>query len=97
MKLSNIIYMIYSYLSTENATHQPSLITFRYVQDFETTLLDRNTEGGDISAIVGNPVQAFKLMRRFTVDIPNIEKDLKQDDWKGLCHPFYLRELQSFT
>ena len=43
--------------------------------------MDNNAEMG----IVGNPVQAFKLMRRFTVDIPNIEKDLKQDDWKGSC------------
>ena len=89
MKLSNAIYIVYSYLSTENATHHRSLFTFRYVQDFETTLMDKNAEKGDITGIVGNPVQAFKLMRRFTVDIPNIEKDLKQDDWKGLCHPSY--------
>ena len=51
------------------------------------SVMDKNAEKGDITGIVGNPVQAFKLMRRFTVDIPNIEKDLKQDDWKGLCHP----------
>ena len=63
--------------------------TLRYVQDFEATLLDNKAQIGDldyITGIVGNPVQAFKLMRRFTVDIPNIEKDLKEDDWKGLCH-----------
>ena len=66
-----------------------ALSTFRYVQDFEATLLDNKDKTGDVTGIVGNPVQAFKLMRRFTVDIPNIEKDLKQDDWKGLCHPSY--------
>ena len=51
-------------------------------------MLDNKAEMGGLDyvpAIVGNPVQAFKLMRRFTVDIPNIEKDLKQDDWKGSC------------
>ena len=100
MKLSCHLYS-YSYLSSENATHQRSLFTFRYVHDFEATLLDNEAKMGDldyITGIVGNPLQAFKLMRRFTVDIPNIEKDLKQDDWKGSCHVVLLTsQLLSFT
>ena len=32
---------------------------------------------------VGNPVHAYNLMRRFTIDLPSIERDLGQDDWAG--------------
>merc|ERR1719410_1425853 len=59
----------------------------RYVKDFEKSLVDRDSdvvesEAEYLERIVGNPVHAFNLIRRFTVDIPNIEKDLKEDDWK---------------
>ena len=67
------------------------VIIARYVRDFEGTLLEERSEETSqeyIERIVGNPVHAFQLMRRFTVDIPNIEKDLKKDDWKGLCSGF---------
>ena len=60
----------------------------RYIRDFEKSLIDRDSDAVEseaeyIERIVGNPVHAFNLIRRFTVDIPNIEKDLKEDDWKG--------------
>ena len=61
------------------------------MRDFEGTLLEEMSEETShehIDRIVGNPVHAFQLMRRFTVDIPNIEKDLKKDDWRGLCDGF---------
>ena len=61
-------------------------VLFRYIRDFEGTLLENNeteSETEYIDRLVGNPLHAFNLIRRFTIDIPNIEKDLKQDDWKG--------------
>ena len=61
-------------------------VFFRYIRDFEGTLLENNeteSETEYIDRLVGNPLHAFNLIRRFTIDIPNIEKDLKQDDWKG--------------
>ena len=63
-----------------------SRMFFRYIRDFEGTLLENNeteSETEYIDRLVGNPLHAFNLIRRFTIDIPNIEKDLKQDDWKG--------------
>ena len=58
----------------------------RYIHDFEGTLLDSSQNETDqqyIDRLVGNPIHAFNLIRRFTVDIPSLEQDLKEDDWKG--------------
>ena len=33
--------------------------------------------------IVGNPIHAYKTVKRFAVDLKKIEQDLQQDDWKG--------------
>ena len=84
---------ISSQMDLENISSNIFSIICRYVRDFEGTLMETRRESDEasqeyIDRLVGNPVHAFKLMRRFTVDIPNIEKDLKKDDWKGLCHCF---------
>ena len=55
----------------------------RYVSEFESTLIDGGVTESDAdyaSRLVGNPIHAFNLMRRFSIDIPNIEKDIKEDD-----------------
>jgi len=57
----------------------------KYVSEFESTLIDGAVTESDAdyaSRLVGNPIHAFNLMRRFSIDIPNIEKDIKEDDWK---------------
>ena len=33
--------------------------------------------------IAGNPIHAYKTVKRFAVDLKKIEQDLQQDDWKG--------------
>jgi hypothetical protein len=33
--------------------------------------------------VVGNPIHAYKLMKRFAVDWKKLEQDLTDDDWKG--------------
>ena len=56
------------------------------MSEFESTLIDGGVTESDAdyaSRLVGNPIHAFNLMRRFSIDIPNIEKDIKEDDWKG--------------
>ena len=50
----------------------------------ENTINKLETETEYMDRIVGNPVHAFNLIRRFTIDIPNIEKDLRGDDWLGM-------------
>ena len=42
-----------------------------------------NNEGEFFDRIVGNPIHAYKMMKRFSVDLGKIEKDLKEDDWSG--------------
>ena len=34
-------------------------------------------------AQVGNPIHAYNLIRRFSIDIGNIERDIQEDDWAG--------------
>jgi uncharacterized protein YpuA (DUF1002 family) len=34
--------------------------------------------------VVGNPIHAYKMMKRFSVDWKKIENDLKEDDWTGI-------------
>ena len=46
----------------------------RRAGDAETEFLDR---------IVGNPIHAYKMMKRFTVDLKKIENDLKEKDLEG--------------
>ena len=36
-----------------------------------------------IENIVGNPIHAYKMIKRFAVDWNKIEDDLKEDDWSG--------------
>ena len=36
-----------------------------------------------MSAQVGNPIHAYNLIRRFSIDIGNIERDIQEDDWAG--------------
>ena len=36
-----------------------------------------------LSTQVGNPIHAYNLIRRFSIDIGNIEKDIQEDDWAG--------------
>ena len=35
--------------------------------------------------IIGNPIHAYKTVKRFSVDLKKIEQDLneQEDDWKG--------------
>jgi len=33
--------------------------------------------------VIGNPIHAYKLMKRFAVDWKKLEQDLTDDDWKG--------------
>ena len=33
--------------------------------------------------VLANPLHVFNLIRRLAVDIPSIEQDWREDDWKG--------------
>ena len=36
-----------------------------------------------LDLIAGNPIHAYKMMKRFAVDWKKLEQDLTEDDWKG--------------
>ena len=33
--------------------------------------------------VIGNPIHAYKTVKRFAIDLKKIENDLQEDDWKG--------------
>ena len=34
--------------------------------------------------VIGNPIHAYKTVKRFAIDLKKIENDLQEDDWKGI-------------
>ena len=36
-----------------------------------------------VNRVVGNPIHAYKMMKRFAIDWKRIEKSLEDDDWEG--------------
>ena len=52
------------------------ILIVRYIEEFETTLLEGQMEGSDESyadRLIGNPIHAFNLLRRLAIDFPKIE------------------------
>ena len=42
-----------------------------------------STDSEFLDRISGNPIHAYKMMKRFAVDWKKLEQDLTEDDWKG--------------
>lgn len=56
----------------------------KYVSEYEAVLKDSSqteTREEFTERLVGNPIHAYNLIRRFSIDMENIEKDLRDDDW----------------
>ena len=57
------------------------------VQDFNDVMKEKeladNEEDID-ERIIGNPIHAYKTVKRFAVDLKKIEQELQEDDWKGI-------------
>ena len=45
--------------------------------------------------VVGNPIHAFNLVKRFVVDWKKIENDLSKDDWKETAFKIKKRRLKT--
>ena len=43
--------------------------------------------------VIGNPIHAYKTVKRFAIDLKKIENDLQEDDWKGI----YVGEKYAFV
>ncbi|XP_069947491.1 prolyl 4-hydroxylase subunit alpha-2-like isoform X2 [Cherax quadricarinatus] len=57
----------------------------RYLQEYEQVLAEGPaTEEVVVERLAGNPVHAFHLMKRITVDWKHIENQAKTDYWRGV-------------
>ena len=42
-----------------------------------------NTDEEFLDRVIGNPIHAYKMMKRFSVDWSKMEKHLEEDHWSG--------------
>jgi len=55
-----------------------------YLEEFDEVMKERRqtpSEEDLIEKIATNPIHAYKMMKRFTVDWKSLQKDLEEDDW----------------
>lgn len=65
----------------------------RYLKEYES-IVDEEAKNEDEfqQRVAGNPIHAYRLMKRLTVDWKNIENILKTDDWnEAVRHLEYVR------
>ena len=58
----------------------------RYVREYEQAAGDAagaSSEDELIERLFGNPIHTYNLMKRFSIDLKNIEADVRTDDWRG--------------
>lgn len=65
---------------------RPPWVLLRYVDEFTRTAGRPEFRGKDESdAIIGNPIQAFQLIKRLTVDWNDLQKEVDKDAWQSKC------------
>eukprot|EP00095_Tigriopus_kingsejongensis_P007522 snap_masked-scaffold103_size370364-processed-gene-2.2 protein:Tk07522 transcript:snap_masked-scaffold103_size370364-processed-gene-2.2-mRNA-1 annotation:"hypothetical protein DAPPUDRAFT_22132" len=55
-----------------------------YMSEYNGLMEEKRSEDSDeefMEKIIGNPIHAYKLMKRFSVDWKKIEEDLQGDEW----------------
>ena len=55
-----------------------------FFQEFDEVLKERRQSPSEedlIEKIATNPIHAYKMMKRFTVDWKTLQKDLEETDW----------------
>ena len=58
-------------------------------------VVDGGSKHDPTDEIVGNPIHAFNLVKRFVVDWKKIENDLSKDDWKETAFKIKKRRLKT--
>ena len=58
----------------------------RYLKEYESIVEENaDTEDEFMERVAGNPIHAYRLMKRLTVDWNNIKNQLLHDQWQGHC------------
>jgi len=56
-----------------------------YLEEFDEVMKERRQSPSEedlVEKIATNPIHAYKMMKRFTVDWKSLQKDLEEDDWE---------------
>jgi len=68
----------------------PLLCTDSYLKDYESVVEEKaNNEEEFMERVAGNPIHAYRLMKRLYFDWQTIENEIKSDEWKSILYTFY--------
>ena len=59
---------------------------YSYLKDYENVVKEKvdNDDEEFIERVAGNPIHAYRLMKRLYFDWQTIENDIMNDDWKSI-------------
>ena len=62
-----------------------------YLKDYENVVKEKvdNDDEEFIERVAGNPIHAYRLMKRLYFDWQTIENDVMNDDWKSMQFHMY--------
>lgn len=57
-----------------------------YLKDYESVVEEKATSEDEfIERVAGNPIHAYRLMKRLYYDWQTIENEIKNDEWRSMC------------
>ena len=61
-----------------------SIAYVRYLKDYESVVEEKaDSEEDFIERVAGNPIHAYRLMKRLYFDWQTVEKEIKTDEWRS--------------
>jgi hypothetical protein len=56
------------------------------LKDYEQSVVEEKAanKGEIMEQLTGNPIQAYRLMKRLYFDWQTVEKEIKFDNWQGI-------------
>jgi len=67
-------------------SNSPQHTQIRYLEDYQSVVEEKAaSEEEFIERVAGNPIHAYRLMKRLYFDWQTVEKEIKADDWRSIC------------
>lgn len=58
---------------------------FRYLRDYQSVVEEQaSSEDEFVERVAGNPIHAYRLMKRLYFDWQTVEKEIKNDEWRSM-------------
>lgn len=68
--------------------HHARIIIISYLEDYQSVVEEKAaSEEEFIERVAGNPIHAYRLMKRLYFDWQTVEKEIKADNWRSIYLP----------